>query len=592
LTNALEGDNPNLPHFPFAHWLSQEANLANDVKRRIPLMLILGNPPYSGASSNMFDWIMKLVEDYKMADGQKLDERNSKWLQDDYVKFIRMGEWMLERNSVGILAFINNHSFLDNPTFRGMRRRLMKVFDKIYVLDLHGNALKKESAPGGGKDQNVFDIRQGVSINIFVKTGKNAGDAEVFHYDVYGDRETKFDFLSNVSLSEIPFRKLRPVSPFYFFVPKSFSEKENYDTGFVLAELFRVRSTGVVTARDSFVIDLDAQKLFERMREFVNPNIDDSAIRSRYFGNEKSRKYPPGDNATWKLAQVRRVMQNAVDKERIQKIHYRPFDFRYLYYDRRMLEGARESVMRHFIRRNNVGLALCRQIKSADFYRHVFITSTISESSLISNHTSEIAQICPLYVYSDQTPLSNLNPQIVNAFCVRLGLTAPPPETEYAGRESESGTINPIDLFDYVYGVLFDENYRRTYFEFLRIDFPRIPYPKDVSEFERYRNLGRELRLLHLLEHPQMTPERLNETDFPVPGTGRIENVRRVGERVYINETQYFSPVPQGVWEYRIGAYRPAEKWLQDRKFLNFDDVVHYQKIVFALKETLGITRI
>ena len=590
LTNALEGDNPFVPSLSFANWLSQEANLANHVKQRAPVMLIIGNPPYSGASSNMFDWIGELIDDYKRINDEKLDERNTKWLQDDYVKFIRMAEWILERNETGLVAFINNHSFLDNPTFRGMRKRLMTVFDKIYILDLHGNAKKNESGRGV-KDQNVFDIQQGVSINIFVKTGKKTGEAEIYHHELYGERNEKLDFLRASRLSEVPFQKLQPVAPFFFFVPKNFSGKAEYESGFVVTELFGVRSTGVVTARDNLVIDADANKLLARMREFANPEIDDAVIRGKYFGEVKPGKYPQGDNLTWKLHEVRRKMRNSADKKYIIRIQYRPFDYRFIYYHNDMLEGARERTMRHLVLKTNVALAVCRQVKSAEAYRHVFVTPTISESSLVSNYTSEIAQICPLYVYPGDAPVSNLNPEIVNELAERLGIPPPARETEYTGKEFLSGPLNPIDVFDYVYGTLFDEGYRQRYAEFLKIDFPRIPYPCGVSDFESRRNLGRELRLLHLLEHPGMTLERLNATDFPVPGNGRVEGVKWLQNRVCINETQYFSGVSRDVFDYYIGGYPPAQKWLKDREALTFDDVRHYQKIVFAIQETLRLTR-
>ncbi len=574
LSNALEGDNPNVPPLPFAGWLSQEANLANHVKRDAPVMLILGNPPYAGASANMFDWIGQLIEDYKIVDGQKLDERNSKWLQDDYVKFIRMAEWILERNPVGVIAFVNNHAFLDNPTFRGMRQRLAGVFDKIYVIDLHGNTMKKEVAPDGGKDQNVFDIKQGVSINIFVKTGKKPGGADVYHCDVYGTRESKFDFLQNTVFSQAPFQKIQPTAPFYFFVPKNFVGREEYMAGFSVAELFGVHSTGVVTARDALVIDADPQKLLARMHEFANLQIDDPIIREKYFGSDKTRKYPPGDNLTWKLSEVRRKMRNDIRPENIHPIHYRPFDYRYIYYDTRMLEGPREDVMRHFLEKTNIGLVFNRQVVT-DNWSHVQAVNTIIDARLHYSNKG-IPKLAPLYLYSEdgQIRTSNLNVDIVRQVF------------ECIGRNPE-----PIDIFDYVYGVLFDPEYRQKYVEFLNIDYPRIPYPQDAADFAKHRDVGKELRLLHLFEHPEMTRERLNETDFPVAGNGRVENVRWFDERVYINPTQYFSGVSREVFEYYVGGYQPAQKWLKDREILTYEDVQHYQKIVFAIKQTLQLTQ-
>ncbi|MDW8332947.1 MAG: type ISP restriction/modification enzyme, partial [Bacteroidia bacterium] len=293
----------------------------------------------------------------------------------------------------------------------------------------------------------------------------------------------------------------------------------------------------------------------------------------------------------WKLSEVRRIMRHAVRPEYVRRIQYRPFDYRYIFYHRQMLEGPREKLVRHFLQGANVALAVCRQVKSSDVYRHVFVTSAMAESSLVSNYTSEIAQICPLYVYRDDAPVSNLNAEIVARFAERLGVAPPEREAEYTGREFVSGVLQPIDVFDYVYGVLFDPEYRERYAELLKIDFPRIPYPQNLAEFDRRRSLGKELRLLHLLEHPQATAEGLNEIDFPVPGDGRVENVRWIADRVYINDAQYFSGVTREVFDYCIGGYRPAQKWLADRKVLSFDDVRTYQKIVFAVDRTLELTR-
>lgn len=220
LTNSLEEAHPDSQTL-FSSWLSDEADQANAIKRDAPVMVVIGNPPYSGESANKGEWIMNLMEDYKKEPGgkEKLKERNPKWINDDYVKFMRFGQHFIDKNGSGILAFINPHGFLDNPTFRGMRWNLLKTYDKIYTIDLHGNSKKKEVSPDGSVDQNVFDIMQGVSINLFVKTGKKKADelAEVFHYDLFGKRDLKYDFLSNNSIKTIDYKKLPNVAPNYFF---------------------------------------------------------------------------------------------------------------------------------------------------------------------------------------------------------------------------------------------------------------------------------------------------------------------------------------------------------------------------------------
>ena len=283
LTNSLEEHHPDTGTL-FAGWLSEEANEANHVKRDTPVMVVLGNPPYSGESQNKGDWIMKLMEDYKKEPGGKvkLKERNPKWINDDYVKFIRYGQHFIEKNGEGVLAFINPHGYLDNPTFRGMRWNLLKNYDKIYTIDLHGNSKKKETTPDGGKDENVFDIQQGVSINLLVKTGKKKESelGEIFHFDAYGKREEKYQFLWDNKLKSVAFDKLPKVEPMYFMVQKDFEAEKSYQNYFSLNSLFNVNSVGVVTSRDEFVTDDDLESLSNRVKAFFS--TDKKELKSKF----------------------------------------------------------------------------------------------------------------------------------------------------------------------------------------------------------------------------------------------------------------------------------------------------------------------
>jgi len=297
LTNSLEESHPDTGTL-FASWLSDEANEANRIKRDTPVMAVIGNPPYSGESANKGEWIMKLMEDYKKEPGgkEKLKERNPKWINDDYVKFLRFGQYFIEKNGTGVLAYINPHGFLDNPTFRGMRWNLLKTYDKIYTIDLHGNAKKKETAPDGSPDENVFDIQQGVSINIFVKTGKKKANelGKVYHYDLYGKREYKYNFLTQNTLKTIDFTLLPNVPPMYFMVQKDFEAQASYEKGFKINDLFIVNNVGVVTSRDSFVIDDDKDKLTDRIKQFFI--LDKDTLKSAFALRE---------NKSWKIDEVK-----------------------------------------------------------------------------------------------------------------------------------------------------------------------------------------------------------------------------------------------------------------------------------------------
>jgi predicted helicase len=589
LTNSLEQYHPDTGTL-FANWLSSEANEANHIKRDTPVMCIIGNPPYSGESANKGDWIMDLMQDYKKEPGgkEKLKERNPKWINDDYVKFLRYGQHYIEKNGTGVLAFINPHGFLDNPTFRGMRWNLLKTYDKIYTIDLHGNSKKKETAPDGSADVNVFDIMQGVSINIFVKTGKKKANqlGEVFHYDLYGKRDFKYDFLSNNSLKTIKYEKLPNVAPNYFMVKKDFELQSSYDIGFKTSNLFKIKSLGIQTHRDNFAISLDKNKIKNRAEDFYNKELSNEELINKY-GIKETKE--------WQLDKYRNGNYN----ENLNiKIDYRFFDTRYIYFSRDIVDRERKNVMRHLLK-NNLSITLSKQLSITGF-QHIFISQNIQESCLISLKTKEGGYSFPLYTYpedenqqtiediTERTP--NLNLEIVKEIVKKLDLTFT------NEKETTQNTFAPIDVLDYIYAVLHSPSYREKYKEFLKIDFPRVPYPKDQTTFWQLIKLGKEIREIHLLESE--TVENYI-TSYPETGDNIItrklsktnigyEAITDTLGKVWINDTQYFNNVPLVAWEFYIGGYQPAQKWLKDRKGreLSFEDILHYQKIIVALSET------
>lgn len=593
LTNSLEEHHPDTGTL-FASWLSHEANAANHIKRDTPVMVILGNPPYSGISSNSNEWISKLIDDYKYINGEYFNERKH-WLNDDYVKFIRYGQHFIEKNGEGILAFINPHGFLDNPTFRGMRWNLLKTYDKIYTIDLHGNSKKKEVCPDGGKDENVFDIMQGVSINIFIKAGNKKPDelGKVYHYDLYGKRNYKYDFLYQNSLETIAYQELPNIEPFYFFVPKNYEGEAEYNKGFRVDTLLPVNVTGIVTARDSLVIDMTQKELERKMNYFSDSSLSDNEVRNYFFPNKKSGKYLAGDSRSWKLSEARNKIKNNNHQSLIQGISYRPFDTRYIYYTPDMVDWGREKFMQHFLQEENVGLVIPKINKEDNCF---FVSNKIIAHKLCSAYDSN--SIFPLYLYPendsdmfDETSRKpNLDMKIVEKIAAGLGLTFTPE------KEDTNGTFAPIDILDYIYAVLHSPSYREKYKEFLKTDFPRIPYPENKETFWQLVKLGGEIRELHLLESPAVQ-NRI--TEYPIArdniitrniGKGDweiIDEEKQLG-RIWINDEQYFDHIPVTAWEFYIGGYQPAQKWLKDRKGreLTYDDISHYQKIIVALTET------
>lgn len=584
LTNSLEEHHPDTGTL-FANWLSAEANEANQIKRDTPVMVILGNPPYSGESSNKGEWIMQLMEDYKKEPGgkEKLKERNPKWINDDYVKFIRYGQHFIERNGSGILSFINPHGFLENPTFRGMRWHLLKTFDKIYTIDLHGNSNQKETSPNGSIDQNVFDIMQGVSINLFVKTGeKKSGElGKVYHFDLYGKREMKYDFLLNKSLSTIEYKEIPNKAPMYFMVQRDFDVLKDYEKGFIISELFTLNSVGVVTARDNFTLHDSKEAIQKTIEDFLT--IDDETARKKFDLGKDVRD--------WQVNFARKDLQNHYpNKGRFIKISYRPFEYKWTYYTGKS-KGfhcyPRVEVMQHFLNGENVGLVTARSNKS-ESCDHFFISKNIMEAKC-GERTTQSA-IFPLYFYpitngqqSVEQPIEiripNLNKEIVNQISGNLGLKF------INEKEQTKNSFAPIDILDYIYAVLHSPSYREKYKEFLKIDFPRVPYPTNINTFWQLVKLGAELRQMHLLEG-----ETSNKyiTTYPVSGNNEIIKPSYTNGKVFINETQYFDKVSQIAWEFYIAGYQPAQKWLKDRqgRILEFEDILHYQKIIVALTET------
>jgi predicted helicase len=550
LTNSLEESN-NEPRTLFAQWLSREAAEANVIKRDCPVMVVIGNPPYSGESQNKGKWIMSLMEDYKKEPGgkQPLDERNPKWLNDDYVKFIRLAQHYIEKKGEGIIGFINPHGYLDNPTFRGMRWNLLKTFDKIYAIDLHGNSKKKETCPDGSKDENVFDIMQGVSINLFVKTGRKDKDelGKVYHKDLYGLRQQKYDFLDGATLENVGYEEMKPMAPMYFFVPKNFDLQEEYDKGFKVDELFNVSSVSVVTAKDAILVDMNENNLFAKVKQ----------------------EYGSADSSL------------------IKRYNYRPFDDRFVYYDVQKIERPRETTMRQMVHQN-IALLTCRQLAGNE-WKHVSVADGIVDDCRVSSKTKERGYVFPLYVYKEnmgkEECIVNFNTEMYEKIAKGLNYYACAESNVLIDPISDyNGVLYPQDLFDYIYAVLHSPSYRERYKEFLKIDFPRIPCPTDWEKFRDLVELGEELRQLHLMED---LPSKTGIT-FPVAGSLQVDCYRWQDKRVYINAEQYFDGVPVSAWNFFIGGYQPAQKWLKDRKgmTLSFEDVKHYGHIIYVLQQT------
>jgi hypothetical protein len=598
LTNTLDEGFKKAEVLPLAGFITEESNSAARIKKEDPIEVVLGNPPYAGHSANasvrrildpvtgkiktVRTWIGGLLKDYQQVDGKPLKEIQQKWLHDDYVKFLRWGHWRIDQTGRGVLAMITNHGYLDNPTFRGMRRALMQSFSDIYVLNLHGNAKKKEVCPDGSKDENVFDIQQGVAIGVFVKRASASGTAQVYHADLWGLREGKYEALAEMELGTVPWQELQPAPPFYLFVPQAVDLRAEYDRGWSVKEIFPINSVGIVTARDHLTIRWSPDEVWATVRDFA------------VLQEEEAReKYKLGTDARdWKVPLAQGdLKRSGPNRKLVLPILYRPFDMRFTYYtghSRGFINRPMPKVMSHMLVDNNLSLCTTRTMEISGGWEHVFCSRGIIQHHTVS--LKEVNYLFPVYLHTqglfeqgERTP--NINPKFIKDLSGKVGLAF-----ESEGRGDLQTTMGPEDVFSYAYAVFHSPAYRQRYSEFLKGDFPRLPLTGNKALFKALAGLGADLVSLHLMEAPRL---ETFITRFPIPGPQVVEGVRYEdsARRVYINSEQYFEGIPPEVWAFTIGGYQVCHKWLKDRKgqTLSYEDLHHYQKVIVALAETIRL---
>jgi len=584
LTNSLEEHHPDTGTL-FASWLSREANEANHIKRDSPVMVVMGNPPYSISSANRGDWIQALLDDYK----EGLSERKIN-IDDDYIKFIRYAHFMISKNGEGIVAYISNNSFLDGVTQRRMREKLLLDFDKVFILDLHGDVKKRVKLASGESDENVFDIMQGVSINIFVKNGskKRRKYADLYHAELYGRRREKYNYLTANTMQSVEWSTIAVEEPYFFFSEGTGCDSEEYGSGFALNDVFVNYNSGIQTKNDSLTIQYNRAEMEAVVGDFRHLSAE-----------ELNAKYSIKEGA-WKT-------QNAIDDVRenepvVARIQYRPFDYRFTAITPKsngFLGRPRYKTTKHFLAGENVGL-ICNRQSIGEGFTHIGVSACVTAHGTFYLGNRGQDYLLPLYTYEEsgaqQSFLAapprapNLKEEIVDRIAKDTGLTF---VTE---KQSGNRAFAPIDLLDYIYAVLYSPVYRETYADLLKIDFPRVPYPKCAATFWQLVELGSELRQSHLL-NVDAIPDDL--ALYPVDGDNMVSRRIIKGDwdlddaenergRVWINDSQYFSSIPLAVWEMHFGGYQPAQKWLKDRLGLklSYDDVSHYRRIISALDAT------
>lgn len=573
LTNTL-GDSLKKTESLFEEFIAEESDQAAEIKKDKPVMVVVGNPPYSVSSVNQGEWITSLLQEYK----KNLDERKIN-LDDDYIKFIRFAQHRIDTTGHGILAFITNHSYLSGVVHRQMRLSLGSTFGDIKIIDIHGNSILKERCPDGSKDENIFDIQQGVSIFMGTRSlgSESKTETRIEFSDLFGLRDSKYESLEKQDITSTAWNVLSPKdSDYFFFCPKDFSLSTEYSSYYSVPEIFSQYVSGIQTKRDSITISFDV----DRLKEVVS---DLQVMKSEDF---RGKYNLAKDGRDWTIDLARKNVESFQPTEDyIRGILYRPFDIRSTYYNSKskgFIAYPRYNVMKHMVLGYNLGLIIKRQMANDEASYFLVSDKIISEGVIgIDNKGREF--LFPLFIYSESDESQkqlleaaiepNFSASFVHDVRQRLGFM-PEPES----------------VVFYVYAFFYCPSYRIRYRDLLRVDFPRVPVTSDVDLFKKLAGYGEALVNLHLMKSPVLenlitqfeNGDRTVDPGHPKYANGKV-SINKRGDG--------FTGVPQEVWEFYVGGYQVCHKWLKDRKgrTLSDDDILHYQKIIVALQETIRI---
>jgi type I restriction-modification system DNA methylase subunit len=585
LTNSLEPVKDFSGTLGFAiPALAHEAEAVNTIKEHQRFTVVIGNPPYAGHSANSskdelgkLNFVGELLAAYFSYNGQPLGEKNPKYLQDDYVKFTRYAQWQIDRSSAGLVGMITNHSFLDNPTFRGMRESFCQSFQISYLLDLHGNLNRKEKAPGGGRDENIFDIRQGVSVSLHIKRD-SCDEIAVKLGNLYGVRKNKLDYLSKHSVSTVEWSALTPRKPMHFFLVRDENVRAEYEQARPLREIFPVYVNGAKTHRDHFALGFTRSEILDRVNSFRDLSIGDTEIRDKYA------------LGSWDFSQSRRSFSADTEWEsKIRRVLYKPFDIRWSVYSPLVMDRPRMEVMSRMFQPESLGLVAIRQVSFSGGHSHFFVSRLpVVDRCFFSNKSA--ACVFPLSDSSTRLlPFGGSNSfEKLREEILELGQ-----------RTNDRDAPHAENMLQFIYATFHSRNFRDRYSDFITRDYPRVFVPKTAELLDSLTLLGGQLVALHLLESPRL----IGHISTPIASDClEVENVSYSDETVWIDKakTRGFKGVPEEVWKFHIGGYQVCEKWLKDRQakggknprpgpVLTDEDIDHYQKIVVALSETIRI---
>ncbi|EHV0817175.1 N-6 DNA methylase [Campylobacter coli] len=564
--------------------LDTEWKKARDVKHSQDLLVILGNPPYNAKSKNKGEDILELLKIYK----QGLNDKNIQPLNDDYIKFMRFAQWkLLEQNKKdlfeekkGLLGFITNNSFISGKTHRKMRESLYKSFDEIYILNLHG------SDKDAKNDENVFDIKVGVCISLFVKyKDEPSNGAKVFYYST-GDnnifsRKEKFALLDDVrqkGLNAIKWEELSLDEPYFWFIKKEF-ENEEYEIFWALASdkalgdkksIFLNYNSGIETQKDNIAIQLMKNKMEETLKDFSNLNSVDLV-----------KKYDLKDSRDWKISNSVNAIKNNLGK--IERIAYRPFDLRWTFYTNKsksFIAYPRYEVMQHFLDKENLGLCFPK-ICLNSIFDYSMVINTIADRALGGCKTGSETCIAPLYLYVNNEKIPNFT-------------------SEFLAHKENHKILkdkSPEEILYFIYANLYNPRYREKYLEYLKTGFARINFEVEQKTFDDFATLGKKLVELHLFKR-----DLKDEIDFiflkeDKKANFKIEKYqekdRFIDNKIILNEDLAISPISAEIWQFTIGGYQVIKQWLKYRNDYECskEELEHLLKMCKVIKETINLQK-
>ncbi len=563
LTNTLDAKIIDMPQLPGISSLAEEAEEANKIRKDTHVLAIIGNPPYSVASYNKSEFETDLMKLYKK---DVKHEKNLKILSDDYIKFIRFCHWKIENSGTGVVSLITKNTYINIAAAKGMRKQLLLTFDKIYILNLHGKLYEK--TPEGEKDQNVFDIRVGTAIMFLVKTKNKKKNtfAELYYRDLYGEREFKYNFLNTKNIFST-FRKKDKIKideNHFFFEKKKFNNQKLYDKFWAINEIFIKKAMGVSTHRDHFVIDDNKDVLEKRLSNFINLDLAQK---------EKEKLFKIKDNRDFKVSNLISNFKK-IEQEKFNKFAFKAFQFKTIYYNNKLIDYDRISIMHNFINHDNIGLVTVRR-HASNYFTFVFVTDKITDFNFLGVGSYTI----PLWIYKQNGDAFNGNGKYKNIVSNLYPKLEKLLETTY----NKKNITN--EIFYYVYAVLYSSVYRTSFPELLKIDYPKIPFTKNAELFEKLSILGKELAELHLLKSPKLNKPQVK---FQGQGNGKVEKPKftEKEQRILINSTQYFDNISKKLWEFKIGKNQVIKQWIKRKEKVEFEDAIEFSKISTAIYET------